>query len=330
MKIAFYSPHLGLRGTEVAMYDYAYYNREVLGNESVILYQRDDPRNHQSAIEKFSKEFKVIPMYDFGYNMYDVKGSAPQTIQLLDKILIEEKCDGIFMSKGGHNDDIVPTSCRSLIHAIACVSPNEKHGDRYAFGSKWLSDYCSQGQIPSIPYIVDLPNIDDNLRTELGIPDNVIVFGRSGGPDTWNLPFASEAVVGIVNRRSDIIFLLQNTPVFYNHPQIIHIPSTSDMIYKTKFINTCDAMIHARHEGESFGLACGEFSLRNKPVITWYGSQERNHIEVLGDKGIYYNNKEELLDLLNNFKVDNSIDWNCYREFNPAAVMDIFKKTYLD
>ncbi len=30
MKIAFHSNQLGLRGTDVALYDYAFYNREVL------------------------------------------------------------------------------------------------------------------------------------------------------------------------------------------------------------------------------------------------------------------------------------------------------------
>ena len=37
MKIAFHSNQLGLRGTEIALFDYAYYNRELLGNESIII-----------------------------------------------------------------------------------------------------------------------------------------------------------------------------------------------------------------------------------------------------------------------------------------------------
>ena len=40
-----------------------------------------------------------------------------------------------------------------------------------------------------------------------------------------------------------------------------------DLNYKVKFINTCDAMIHARAMGETFGLAVAEFSKKNKPVI---------------------------------------------------------------
>ena len=77
-------------------------------------------------------------------------------------------------------------------------------------------------------------------------------------------------------REKIFISFFKNTPRFYDHPNIIHAQATADMEYKTKFINTSDAMIHARLEGESFGLSCGEFSIRNKPVITWDGSHERN------------------------------------------------------
>lgn len=34
------------------------------------------------------------------------------------------------------------------------------------------------------------------------------------------------------------------------------------------FIRTCDAMLHARMSGETFGLAIAEFSAHNRPVLT--------------------------------------------------------------
>jgi hypothetical protein len=102
------------------------------------------------------------------------------------------------------------------------------------------------------------------------------------------------------------------------------------MEYKTKFITSCDAMIHARHEGESFGLTCGEFSTKNKAVITWFGSRERTHISILGEKGIYYDNKDQLLEIFLNFKRQEGKDWNAYREYIPSVIMETFKKIYLD
>ena len=54
MKIAFHSNQLGIRGTEVTMYDYAFYNRGLLGNDSIII----APANgDMSAKEKFENEF---------------------------------------------------------------------------------------------------------------------------------------------------------------------------------------------------------------------------------------------------------------------------------
>ena len=54
--------------------------------------------------------------------------------------------------------------------------------------------------------------------------------------------------------------------------------------YKIKFINSCDAMLHGRSLGESFGIACGEFAIRNKPIFTYNFSRDRAHIDLLKKK----------------------------------------------
>ena len=48
MKIAFHSNQLGVRGTEIALYDYAFYNREILGNDSIII----SDRNNDLAVQQ--------------------------------------------------------------------------------------------------------------------------------------------------------------------------------------------------------------------------------------------------------------------------------------
>lgn len=315
MIIGFYQPHLCLRGTTVAMYDYAYYNEKLLNNTSIIFYDINHLANNNTAIKKFTDNIECIPI---------------NNINSLDKEIINYQCDAIYITKAGYkNDGRMASACKTLIQAIAMAPESEAHGDVYAYGSYWLSEVCSNGRIPAVPYMVDLPNIDDDLRDELSIPKEAIVFGRNGGLDTWNLPFVSDTIKNVVQKRNDIYFVFQNTPIFYEHKNIIHIHATSDMEYKTRFINTCDAMIHARHEGESFGLSCGEFSIRNKPIITWNGSIERNHIYILQDKGIYYTNQEDLYNILINFKPEPDNDWNCYKEYNPKNIMGIFNEVYL-
>ena len=90
-------------------------------------------------------------------------------------------------------------------------------------------------------------------------------------------------------------------------------------------------MIHARSGGETFGLAVSEFSLSNKPVITYELSGERSHIEILGERGIYYKSYEEVYDIFNNLK--NYIKYDDYYlpylQFSPEIIMEKFNKLLL-
>jgi hypothetical protein len=100
---------------------------------------------------------------------------------------------------------------------------------------------------------------------------------------------------------------------------------------KVAFINTCDAMIHGRARGETFGLTVAESSTMNKPVITFNGSAERNHIDILGDAGIYYSDYNSLVNILMNISVSDIKDknWNRYTDFTPTKVMAQFNKIFL-
>lgn len=161
---------------------------------------------------------------------------------------------------------------------------------------------------------------------ELNIPHGAVVFGRHGGSGTFSIPYAREAVQEVARKHKDWYFLFLNTNKFCDLPNVIFLPATADMAYKTKFINTCDAMIHARAEGETFGLACGEFSIKNKPVITCSNMGDRCHIEILDNKGLYYRSKSELLKILksigHNIDKVRSSEWDCYSKmYNPHVVM---------
>ena len=121
-----------------------------------------------------------------------------------------------------------------------------------------------------------------------------------------------------------------NTDRFYDHPRIMYLNGTTNMEYKRKFINTSDACLHARYEGESFGLTCGEFATAGKPVITYSGSRERNHINILGDKCVLYNDYESLHKILSGFtKSSYNMDSNRYFEYSPENIMKIFNQVCL-
>jgi hypothetical protein len=272
--------------------------------------------NDSGVIEKFESEFSV-----FGYS----------NLSQIDTILEKNNCDAFLMEKGGEPDGVLSSVCKNLINAISGNWKSEwVHGDVYAMGSKWLSKITDY-KIPYVPYMVYLPNTDENMRNELGIPQNDLVFGRNGGWETFDLEFVKQAIVEVLEERTDIWFVFQFTEPFINHERVIYLPGTANLETKVKFINTCDVMLHARKVGESFGLSCAEFSIRNKPIITYYNSPEKNHIDTLGERGIYYENKSDILYILRNLDKNeiNQLEWNCYQDYSPEKVVQKFKEVYL-
>lgn len=311
MKIALHDNSISVRGTTVAIYDYAYYLKYLYNIECIILYDKKYSQNDINVFNKFSKEFKI---YGYSHNSE------------IDEILINEKCDYFFMIKGGRYDGIISKVCKNLVMAVSSnISKNDKHGDKYYVCSPWLSKITG---IDYVPHMINLPEVEGDLRNEFNIPKDSIVFGRNGGYETFDLSFVKDVIKDILNLRNDYFFLFQNTEKFIDHPRVLFIDATPDMNFKVRFINTCDAHLHAREVGESFGLTCGEFSIKNKPIITWNGSLERNHIDILGNKALLYNNYDDLMNLLLTFDRNKFTDWNCYRDYLPNPVMDKFKKLY--
>ena len=313
MKIVFHDNALCMWGTSVALYDFAFYCKYLLGFDCSILYNQNHTANNKNVIEKFKKEFISVNSYT---NFVEMQN-----------IISAEKADAFFMIKSGVYDNIISHSCKNWIFAVAPYT-DEKYGDKFYMGSKWLSE-VSNG-IDYIPHMVNLPDHNDNMREELGIPRNSIVFGRNGGYESFDIDFVKKCVIDSLDKSNNIYYLFQSTNKFINHERVIYIEANTNLYNKVKFINTCDALLHARQLGESFGLTCAEFSSKNKPVITWLGSKERNHILSLKDKGLFYNDYNALMQIILSFEPNNSKDWNCYKDSYPEAVMTKFKKLYLD
>ena len=317
MKIGFHTNGLSLRGTEIALYDYALQNQRLLGNESVVFYRKNNPVN-PSVLEKFSKHFQLCP--------YEGQRELNQFIE-------QEKIDLTYFIKSGERDDAICESSPALIHAVFPTKPEEFHGDKYAFVSEWLSKEYSNQKIPFVPHMIELPHHEGNLRTELNIPESATVLGWYGGSDSFNLDFVKQEVLTALDKRTDLYFLFMNMEPFAQHERLRFLAGNSDLIYKVKFINTCDGMLHARGIGESFGLACGEFSIKGKPVITYALSPQRSHIEILGDKAILYKGKKDLAEIFQYFnrQIQHQKNWDAYsKNFSPDVVMRKFNEVFIE
>lgn len=315
--VAFLSNKLTLRGTEVAIYDYAHYNETLLGNKSVIITRDYHRIKHEfdvdkQAYDKFNERFDV-----FYY------GTQPD----IDKIVLEHKITHLFIIKSGQNDGLFSNHCINIIHCVFNIT--QPHGQVYTPIGETINKRFGKNY-PVTPHIVTLPDCDENLRSELSIPRDAIIFGRYGGKESFDIRFVHDAIKQILLTRDDVYFLFMNTHPFYQHKRIIHLPGTTDMIFKRKFINTCDALLHARVDGETFGLTCGEFSICKKPVITYGGSIDCEHLLILKDKAVIYNTPEEVLTILQTFtngKYD--VNDNGYMFYTPENVMAILDKNCL-
>ncbi len=327
MKIAFHSNQLGLRGSEVALYDYAHFNEELLGNQSIIVSPRDGAHS-PLAVEKFKARFEVI--------FYD----SPSE---LEGIVKKHAIDVFYFIKSGRDDGLQAPGCKNVVHAV--FKHYYPHGDVYAYVSRWLAEKMSGGKSPFVPHMISLPEVDGDLRSELSIPADAEVYGSYGGEDSFDVKCAVDAVLKAASDPdSKKVFLFMNTRMKISTPfqyfrlkralasrRIIYLPGTAEAEQKVKFINTCDAMIHARVSGETFGIAIGEFAYLGKPVITYYHPRTKDqcHYEILDKAGNYYSSRRELLRLIARKPHALKLCEKYRQEFNPQSVMQRFNDVFL-
>ncbi len=321
MIIGFLSNKITNRGTEVNLFDYADFNEKILGNKSIIITR---PYDHVMAVsprdvtrdtyDKFINRFDKVEYY---INPSDV-----------NEIIQQNKIDVLFIEKAGSpSDGLVYNSCKTIIHAV--FTTKEPHGDLYAPISDSLNKICGTNH-PVLPYMVRVFDTDENLRQQLQLPENAIVFGAYCGADEYNVDYVRQAIVNISNdpQYSNIYFIFMNIIPFCNESNNVRfLKGTCDMKIKRMFINTCDAMLYGRAGGETFGLACGEFSICNKPIIGRAQEHSCAHIDILGDNMIKHNSYEELVDIITNWsKYNKDVSNNGYKQFTPLKVMQNFQK----
>ena len=335
MKIAFHSSYLGYRGTEIALMDYAGGARDVLGHEPFFLM----PWRERAAQHPVASRMREIAPLRF-YRSQEERES----------ILRNEQADFLYCIKNGFNDGVFSRRVPTGIHAI--FRESEFHGDVYAYVSPWLSDVMAYGKAPWVPHMVRLADERRDLRTEDGgrwtvdgdrwsevkIPKGATVFGRHGGDDSFDIPWVQQAVVEIAKNNPGICFLFLNTREFAGAvglPNIHFLPATADPILKRRFLNTCDAMLHGRERGETFGLSCLEFAMLGKPVLTYAGSPERAHLDILGEVAVRYQNAQELRRLLRHPasvirpQATARGQTEMFTQYQPEAVMQKFEQVFL-
>ena len=317
MKIAFLSNKLTLRGTEISLYNFADYNEKYLGNTSVIItrdyYKLGNARDiHIDAYNKFLKRFPVF---------YYVE--QPD----IEEIVAREGIEVLFIEKAGSWEGLIARNCFNIIHCV--FSARQPHGQVYSAIHEFINE-DSQTNVPIIPNMAIVEESSEDLREELNIPKDAIVFGTYSGKECFDIDYIRKVVEDIGSNPAfpNIYFIFLYIEQFGPpSDRIKFLPGTTDGIYKRKFINTCNAMLYGRDGGETFGLSCAEFSLCDKPVIGRAEEHSRAHLMILGDDMIKHTNYDELYEIVTQWpKHNKDVSNNGYKKYTPAYVMDIFNQ----
>jgi len=294
MKFGFFDNGVGFRGTTRAIIEYAKIAQSIQKDIEPIFYFNKKLKTNDLRIcrQMINSGIEVKPI-----------DSREQ--------LINEEIDLLYhVSSSDINGTkwLADLKYKTLLHQVGYQDPDQMNPDLFAYTSYWQSYYFTASKSLVLPYIVNAPSDKEptkkDARAKLNIPEEYIVLMRHGGFDTWNLPFASKAIVDMLKIRKDIVYIFLNTPKFVEHENAIFYEGTDSNDIITTLISASDAMIHARWEGETFGLACSEFLIRKKPIITWAGSRERNQILMADNSVITYNTYIDLLHLLGNISKD--------------------------
>lgn len=321
-KVAFYTNDLGIRGTQTVIWGYAWILKTMYGIEPMII---SNPKCNVSSpllIDDYRDSYKNWFEEEFSTD-------AIESGRALDDYLVANRVDVCYYVCAGNQDEthLIPFSIPTVVHCVfdGTIPFGTVHTTISEFVSR--NAQSSTGYYPIVlPNVVFMDNTLDDLRDELHIPQDAIVFGRYGGYHQFDIPYVHSVVIDVAKTNPNIYFVFMNThPFTANIPNIIYLLGTRNMNRKRRFVNTCDAMLHARSDGESFGCACGEFAICGKPVITCYAGFNA-HIDILGSKAIIYHDTASLYKILTNpSSLYCDMMDNGYMQYIPTKVAPILK-----
>ena len=106
--IAFLSNKLTLRGTEVAIFDYADYNEKILGNKSIII-----TRDYNIIKNEWDVDIKAYNKFKDRFEVYYYQHQED-----IDKIVLNNKVSHIFIEKAGIMNLNPSKIIQTLVHVF--------------------------------------------------------------------------------------------------------------------------------------------------------------------------------------------------------------------
>ena len=341
-KIGYHVNEINYRGLFKAAIDYVRYNKSMFGHEGFVIApdNRSGRENHYLGKE-------MMKQNGIDHITYPSGGGGEPTgfYPHVDRILKDRGCDLLYIVKsGGCPDDRVSKIVPTLSHGWR-GTPFERKAGPCAGMSRAAAQ---NGKGPLVPTIVEPNTVKEDYRSEFEIAKNDVVFGNIGGSGVFHLKVCMVAIERVLKERNDVWFTFMGIQPWkwgFKHPHLLWHKPTVDDHKRYKYINTCDAMIHARKQGEMGGGAVAEFSISNKPVITATAGKgghrmylREKYAKIFGidneQKTRVYDKQEDCYRMMTNLITRRDWfrkqDWNCYAdERYPEPAMKAFREVFL-
>ena len=297
------------------IFNYAFYTRYYNNNENIIIYNNDIDL---SILNKFINEF----------NCFEITN-----LNEINNILFKNNITHLYSI----GKTFISKNVINLIHLDSDNDIKNDSNDSNEFICKYalFTDYLNTHELPIIPFIIDYNKYDtnSNFRNDLVISQDAIIIGRDGEYNDFNIIEVFNAIKEILDIDNNIYFIFVNTKPFYIHDRILYLDKIIDNSLKVKFINSCDAMIHGKINGEIYSYEIAEFSILNKPIITCLKNDiNTGHINILLDKALYYYDTPSLVNIFSKISHFKNIDfnWNACNDNLPEQVIKLFMKNFIN
>lgn len=289
MKILMHDNALNERGVTKAIESYAEILTQ-LGISVTIAFRSDNPGNVPEVIERIGNQFDLFPYRFFS----EIERS-------------QKSFDVAYFQKSGVRDGNI-LKIPSIVHSV--FQEYDPHGDIYIYISQWLANKMNasrftprflykgfRGRISGcsnafrfdyLPLASDVPRFENRQER-----DRFVIL-RYGGPDSFDVPWVQSELIRFIDDHKNSIALMVNTNQFCHHERIKFLPKFTTSEERNSLLASSDICLHARRQGESFGLFLVEAMQAGKQILSWAGGIDSHHVDLLRGTGALFSNNHEL------------------------------------
>jgi hypothetical protein len=204
----------------------------------------------------------------------------------------------------------------------------------------WLANGGDSSRMEVLAPLIPVPEKNNlNLRAELGIPEDIFVYGMHQSILNSTVSNNCLAAYKRIESNKNYFLLLGGGEDYKKHAHSLGIKnikflnSTSDVSYIHKFLNTLNVFTHSRSDGEVCSSALIEALYHGLPIIS-HPAGNMGHAEQIEGNGLLTPSIEEysneMLKLQTNLNYYEEISNRALEKYNTVYEYNKLKQQYID